>query len=302
MSSTNAQIETPTPAIPPAGTPEYDAYMIAKAEGSTWKHTDGNGQTTDEIPPADPAAPEADPKAPPAAERPEYIPEKFWTGDLAASAKKMADSYAELERSRSKPADPAAPTPADPKATPADPKAAPTGSLGDILTTAAEEFAASRSFTEDTIAKLEAAGISRQYADTYVKGLEAQAAIVEREVWDAAGGKEQFAEIQAWASEALTDKQLAAHNRALEQGDLETTLGAISTLRSLYESANGKGATRRVEPNGGSNAAIQGETYTDKAQVVADMANPKYHSDSAFRATVAKKLENTMRAGVELGL
>jgi hypothetical protein len=32
------------------------------------------------------------------------------------------------------------------------------------------------------------------------------------------------------------------------------------------------------------------------------MANPKYHSDSAFRATVAKKLENTMRAGVELGL
>jgi hypothetical protein len=39
--------------------------------------------------------------ATPAVERPEYIPEKFWRGNVEESAKAMAQSYVELERKQS---------------------------------------------------------------------------------------------------------------------------------------------------------------------------------------------------------
>src|SRR5262245_10290112 len=103
--------ETPTPPAP--GTPEYDAAMIALAEGkvSTVDH---------DAPPAGPVASTAEikPNAEQKPQRPECCPEKFWNAETGVvNQEGLAKSYAELERARAtppkqeaKPTPPAGPT------------------------------------------------------------------------------------------------------------------------------------------------------------------------------------------------
>jgi hypothetical protein len=86
-------------APPTPGTPEYDAHMIAIAEGKV-ATVDHNAK------PAAPAegtanvAPSNDNKP----QRPEHIPEKFWDAEKGeVRVEEMAKSYAELERTRSTP-------------------------------------------------------------------------------------------------------------------------------------------------------------------------------------------------------
>lgn len=281
---------------PPApGTPEYDSYMIAKGEGVQWQHTDKDGNTSDPLA----GAPAGDP--PPAnAEEPQgnLILGKFKSqADLEAA-------YKELESKLGAPkkpavADPIKPAPA-PGETPPDGETPPAPSLQEAFAKAAQEFESSQEFSEETFAALEAGGISREYAQTYVEGLKARAEVVQTRVYGEAGGQEQYAAMQSWAAANMSAEQIEAHNRAVTSGDLNATLGAIRTLRTVYEATNGRDG-RRVEPDHGSNAATQGEMFRTKTEVTTAMSDRRYRDDAGYRMQVQQKIERAMRAGVDLG-
>jgi hypothetical protein len=109
--------QTNVVAEPVPGSAEYDAMILERA-GDTQLRIDGQ-QVTIETKPAEPAKTEEAPK--PA--RPDYIPEKFWDGNLENSTKKLAQSYTELQKSKQVRADDGKYAPKTPVTPAADPAA-----------------------------------------------------------------------------------------------------------------------------------------------------------------------------------
>ena len=236
--------------------------------------------------------PDDDPSLAAASERPEWCPEKFWnaeTGEVNAEA--LAQSYIELEKKQSKPAD------ADADADNADADNADPDADADAADKAVEkaglkmedltaEYAEKGTLTDESYAKLEKAGIPREYVDQYIAGQEALATTFYQEVYDHVGGQDHYNEMVTWAAENMTQAEIAAYDRAVTAGTAEDAMLAVSGLQSKYEAANGK------DPKllSGDSSDVHGSVFASRAQVTDAMRDPRYKTDPAYRKEVTDKL------------
>lgn len=251
--------------------PAHVAAMVAKVDGAS-----ASEETTT-------TAPET-----PAAERPAWLPEKF------KSAEDMAAAYAALEAKQGgKEAETPAPE-LNPDGTPKTPEGAPKeGEAEQVLADKglsfedfSTEFAETGALSADSYAKLEKAGIPKAMVDSYIAGQTALAASYEADVKSAAGGAEQFDEVTAWAAANLTDAEKIAYNKAIDSGDIAQAKLAVAGLKQKFDTAN------PTEGNllAGRFANGVGESYESTAQMTADMSNPLYKTDPAFRKKVQDKI------------
>ena len=257
--------------------------------------------------PAAPAAtaPAATTPAAPAA-RPGWLPEKF------KDAEQMAMAYGELEK-RMGAGDKTPVEPEKPEVDPAKPegdKKVDAETVKYVETARVGLEKAGLSFdkysqeyvtnggkmSEESYAELAKAGFSKDMVDKFVEGQAALAVNRENELksilsdsGDPAEGAEVFAKLRTWASENLTAKQKAAYNEAVARGDDLAAL-ALRGLHAQYLAAN------PAEPNliqGRSVAAGAGDSYASSAEMTADMKDPRYAKDSAFRAKVEAKVKRS---------
>jgi hypothetical protein len=322
-------------AAPAPGTPEYDAKMIALAE-SSGSEIRVNGSVLEDKAPESAPAPAPASTDTTKAQRPEGVPEKFWnaeTGQINTDA--LLKSYTELERARSAPKTEPAKEPAKVEPT-ADQKAAqaeldaattdeakaaatakltaanaaadaakkteeiaPTAALQSAMELAADAFAKNGEISEEAFVALEKSGITREYATQYAIGLKAQAELVEVKMYAEVGGREQYQAMHAWAAQNLSQEQKVAFNSQINT-TLESAIGAARNLKMIYEAANGRSPTGRVEPKGGSNEATPVEMFRSEAEVTKAMSDPRYSSDAAFRKDVEAKLLASMNAGLNV--
>lgn len=171
----------------------------------------------------------------------------------------------------------------------------------DVRSRASEELAKDGKLSDGTYAAAEKLGWDRATVDAYVDGQKARAEIIEMKVYNEAGGKDQYAAMSAWAKANWTPAQLAAHNQAVQSGNLELTLGAIRTMRDANAASAGTDATTRIEPAGGGGNGVV-DMYRSKEEFQRDVANPLYQKgDRVFHAQVDRKLEAAMKANIDLG-
>lgn len=269
--ATNAPLPSEAPVTPPAaplpGTPEYDAAMAAKFDGGS---------------------------TPQAATRPENIPEKFW--DAATGTVKTEDlikSYQELEKKLPTAATaqtpPAVTLPVTPDPAAATPDAAKEAlaAKGLDMGKFATEFQTNGTLSPETYAAIEAAGFGKEVVDAYIAGQQALANQRDQAGYEVAGGKENFSKMVTWAAANMSVEERQAFNKAVAGTDAEMKL-AISGLRAQYEAVNGK------EPQlQGGIPSTAAAGYESKAQMTADMRDPRYAKDPAFRAKVEAKLAVT---------
>jgi hypothetical protein len=273
---------TQAPAAPAAapvpGTPEHDAAMAAKFDGTQ------------------PPAP-----APSAPAPVEGLPEKF------KSVADMAKAYAELEKKLGqapapKPEDKPATPPADDKSKlaiqqPADNPDA--DAAKKVVTDAGlnfealnTEFAEKGELSPETYSALEAKGLPKAVVDSYIEGQKAiaarQVAEYDNAAFAQAGGEEKFREMTKWAATGLTAAEATAFNEAVDSGNVDKLRLAVSDLKSKFESAVG---TQPTLLRGG--APASDGAYDSMAQVTADMRDPRYSKDPAFRAQVERKIQNS---------
>lgn len=253
------------------GSPEYEAAMIAKFESS---------QATEQ--------PASTSEAPQVPTRPEHIPEKFWDaekGEVRLEA--LAKSYAELEKTRGgKPTDaPKEPT----TAVTQDAAQAAVESAGLDFTALNTEYAEAGALSEDTYKALEGKGIPKAMVDSYIAGQEALAVQWKNSAFAEAGGEEQYTKMVEWAKESLSPAEKVAFNKAAESGTIDEFKLAISGLKGRFESANGKSAKLLS----GESPSSTSQGYQSRAQMTADMKNPLYKTDPAFRKSVENKLAVT---------
>lgn len=242
-----------------------------------------------------PAEPQEAPKETPAEgakERPEGVPEKFWnaeTGEVNTEA--LLKSYSELEAKMSgkeenqEGGDENAPEGGDAPAP-----------LTEAFSSAQTEYAETGNLSDETIGKLEAAGIDRATIDTYVAGVKAIEAQMTQQAYTLVGGEDNYKAMIGWAKANLSETEAAAFDRAVQSQD--TMSLAIRGLYQQYQSANGN------EPpaiNGKPSSNSSGvSAFKSSAEMKAAMADPRYKTDASYRDDVAKRIALARQQGVNV--
>jgi len=215
-------------------------------------------------------------------DRPEWLPDKF------KSPEDLAQAYNSLETRLGKSSE----EEANEDLPPTEKSTEETPTQNDAISDASVEFFESGSLTDDTYAKLQEVGLSKELVDSYIEGQSALQQSGEEALLSSVGGRESYEKISDWASENMSDKQLSAYNQALENGSDEQAALAIDWLKGKYEEANGVSPALSQGKTAGSGVSA----FESRAQVMAAMSErdatgrKRYEVDPAYRAEVERKL------------
>ena len=201
------------------------------------------------------------------------------------TVEELEKGYTEIQKlmSGKKPAEPVT----DPATPPPDP-AAVVEKAGLDMAVLNKEFADTGALSDASLKALEGVGISKEVVDTYIAG---QQALVEREVakvHDLVGGKDNYDGMMKWAALNVPAGEAEAFNTGMA-GDFNSQKQAVEALRTKYLRAVGS------DPKilSGELAVSGAQGYESRAQMVADMSDPRYQKDEAYRQKVANKLART---------
>ena len=149
------------------------------------------------------------------------------------------------------------------------------------------EYANDGGLSENSYSELAKMGINRQTVDAYISGQEALQQQHTASIMSTVGGQENYNNMVQWASQNLSKSEIEAFNKTVDTGTIEQAQLAIAGINAKYQSN-----TR--EPNLFSgHKADTNEGYESVAQMLTDINNPKYQTDSAFRKKVENKVKNS---------
>ena len=157
----------------------------------------------------------------------------------------------------------------------------------------AEEFADNGALTEESRNKIQQElGIKdEQLFDAFLDGIKAQVDDVVSAAYKIVGSKEQYEKVIEWAQENLTEAQAEAFDRTIEDGNFDSFTLQVEGLKARYNAANGSSTGNELS---GKPAPTNGGVFESTAQLSQAIADPRYHSDPAFRRTVEQKLQRSM--------
>ncbi|MCP4126796.1 MAG: hypothetical protein GY753_07010 [Gammaproteobacteria bacterium] len=237
--------------------------------------TEETGPESPEQIAADAAAPEQ------TEERPAWLPEKF------ENAEAMAKSYKELESAQGGKPPTEDPKPGDLEIPEA---AAAAGVTPEDMQFYSDRFAETGKLEDSDYEGLrEKHGISREMVDTYVAGQLALGAQYEQGIYAQVGGREAYTAMTAWAAENVDQSEVALFNEAMNSGDPAKANSAVNGMKARYQLENGKAPELMQGSTSGSGTS----SYQSLAQMKAEMRDPRYAADPAFRKSVTDKLANS---------
>lgn len=140
----------------------------------------------------------------------------------------------------------------------------------------------------ESMETLKAQGFPEELINSYVEG---QQALIERNqqtFFNTVGGQENYEAMIKWASTNLSQKEIDTFNKAVTT-DMDIAKLATEALYSKYVQANGKAPEKLIMGAKGVQGTSTGR-YESLEQMKADMADPKYAKDPAFRKMVQEKL------------
>ena len=208
-------------------------------------------------------------------EKPSWLPEKF------ANAEELAKAYGELEKKlSSKPEEKSEPT--DLKI-----EAKEEVKSENTLEPFYQEYSEKGELTEDSYSKLSQMGIPKDVVDAYISGQEALSQQHQASIMSTVGGEDNYKNMVQWASQNLSKSEIEAFNNTVDNGTLEQAQLAIAGVNAKYQS-------NTKEPNLFSGQKSESNVgYESVAQMLTDINNPKYKSDTAFRKQVEEKVRNS---------
>lgn len=144
------------------------------------------------------------------------------------------------------------------------------------------EFNETGTLSEDTYQELADKGIPKEMVDAYIAGQQAVAEQTVERLMSTVGGAEGYEAMINWAGENLSPTEQDAFNASLTN-DAQ----AEFAIQGLYARFRAEQAPNLVK--GQSNPTSTGG-YESKAEMTRDMHDPRYKTDAAFRANVARKI------------
>jgi len=157
-----------------------------------------------------------------------------------------------------------------------------TAQAGIDYTALESEYQETGQLSPDTYKQLEDAGIPQNMVDAYIAGQEALAGQTLNKMYSLAGGESEYNEMVTWAQDNLTESEIQAFNASLAN-EAQSEF-AIKGLYAQYQSAKGPNLVKGEV----SNTSTRG--FASKQEMMAEMSNPKYKKDPAFRAEVQRRV------------
>lgn len=214
-------------------------------------------------------------------ERPDWLPEKF------KSVEDMAKAYSALESKLGQPQQEEETT--EEVEVSGEESASDVAQLLDDkgldFDVFQQEYAENGGLSEDAYEALQEAGFPRSMVDSWVAGQDALAAQMTEQMYEVAGGGEQYAQMVQWAADSLPESEVAAYNATMESGDPNMIRLAVQGLNARYRS--------EAEPTlmqGGTGTVSSGGRFESTAELTAAMSDPRYAKDPAYRQSIADKL------------
>jgi hypothetical protein len=243
------------------------------------------------------AAPEATPEVVLPSDTPEFVmPEKF----EGKSAEDIAKAYTELEKFKETKEiiDEPDITKQEVKPDAEQPERKP----GVVTQSDLDEFTAKAkenggTLSEDHYKELEEKGISREQANVYKAGVEAQAQQESLKViTDAGVTMDDVTNAGEWARENWTEERITQFNKTLDVADRDTQIQLIQMLTDAHKSGNNTPTTNTLHGVGAPAAKANG--YVSQNEMVTDMSDPRYDHrsiryDPAYYEAVRTKAANS---------
>lgn len=234
-------------------------------------------------------------------DRPEWLPEKF------KSPADLAKAYSELEKKLGSKASSKQAPEATEKAQDGDSEESDTPDAPELTEAekAAKEATEKAGLNFDDLSSkywekgeldeadykaLEKSGIPKGMVDQFIAGQEAILEATRQTVFNTVGGEEAYNEMTEWAADNMEEAEIRAYNAAVNGPDRNAAMLAVKGLKAQFESSQGYEPTRSIK---GSPARAGAQSYRSIAEMEADMGNPKYKTDPAFRKDVERKLANS---------
>ena len=141
--------------------------------------------------------------------------------------------------------------------------------------------------TEEHYAKLAEAGYSKTVVDQYMSGQMQAAKGATDALVNAGGGQENVQAMFDWAQESMTPAEVKVYNDKFAVGGADALM-AMENLKTKFDNS-GVGPGGKLV-GGGNAPGVATTTYQSVQQVQADMSDPRYKVDPAFRDAVAQKI------------
>ena len=169
--------------------------------------------------------------------RPEGIPEKFWNEDKGeVDTPTLLSSYLELEQKIGQaPAETPAETPAQP-----NPSEAVTPDSFELAKYEEEFVGNNNSLTTETYQELSSKfGLEKGEIDNYIRFRQAESDSFNNEIFDMAGGEDQYRALLSWASSNLSETDITNINDTLTGSDKDQVRIAVMKLSNQYKESVG---------------------------------------------------------------
>lgn len=133
---------------------------------------------------------------------------------------------------------------------------------------------------------LEKSGIPKDMVDAYIAGQEAIAAQTEVAAHAITGGADNYAKMQKWASDNLSQEEKVAFNAALDSD----AGGRDTAIRNLYSRFVDEGGTNPTLLTGEAGEAAGKDVFRSTHELTAAMKDPRYGKDKAYTKDVEAKV------------
>lgn len=103
------------------------------------------------------------------------------------------------------------------------------------------------------------------------------------------GGTEEYQSMIQWASQNLSEQEIAMYDAVMDRGDPLAMFFAAQALNARFQDAIGYDGQLLT----GSAPRNTADVFRSQAEVVRAMSDPRYESDPAYRQDIADKLERS---------
>lgn len=160
----------------------------------------------------------------------------------------------------------------------------------------ADEYYADGDLSEKSYEQLEKAGYPKSVINAYITGLEATAKQFVADVYQHAGGQEEYEKIAGFISKQ-NDGSAERFNALIEKGDMSGIRLALDGFKARMHAANGYTGRSILgrSSNAGNNAGNMG--FANRGEMVKAMSDPRYLRDPSYTKEVQDKTMNSSFIG-----
>jgi hypothetical protein len=157
----------------------------------------------------------------------------------------------------------------------------------------AEEYTKDGKISDESYKELADKGFDKATVDNYFEGREAVATLQQAEVIAVVGGQEEFNQLQEWASDNLSEDEIAVYNEAVITSTAAAKM-AVEAIQNKYIQANGQ-SPKLI--GGDTSTNVGSDVFKSSHEMVRAMGDKRYSTDPDYQKEIEAKVARSIKAG-----